>query len=162
MYGVRKYGSSQVDPRLVKTARDVNDSMPQQVRGMIDDALCEADRSLDESKIAVLGLAYKEDTDDCRMSPTLPLLRDLRSEFMVHDPNVSSHHEVKVQPLLDTLTGADCMVLMTGHKLYRQLELPCVGSIMRTRIIVDGRNVFDPVECREQGFIYRGIGHAAS
>jgi len=162
MYGVKKYESSNVDVRLVKTARDVNDFMPQQVRGMIDDALCEANRSLNESKIAVLGLAYKEDTDDCRMSPTLPLLRDLRSEFMVHDPNVSSHPEVKVQPLLDTLTGADCMVLMTGHKLYRQLELPCVGSIMRTRVIVDGRNVFDPVECRDNGFIYRGIGHAAS
>ena len=161
MYGVGKYGASKVDAKLVRTARDVNDSMPHKVRGLIDDALCEADRTLEESKIAVLGLAYKEDTDDCRMSPTVPLLKGLRSTVMVHDPNVSTHPEVKVQPLLDTLTGADCVVLMTGHKLYRQLELQCVGSIMRTRVLIDGRNVFDPSECRSLGFIYRGIGHAS-
>lgn len=161
MYGVGKYGSSKVDTRLVRTAREVNNSMPRRVKGLIDDALCEADRSPEESKIAVLGLAYKEDTDDCRMSPTVPLVRGLRSEVMVHDPNVVTHPEVKIQPLLDTLTGADCMVLMTGHKLYRQLELQCVGSIMRTRVVIDGRNVFDPTECRDLGFIYRGIGHAA-
>lgn len=160
IYGTSKYGSTKPDARLVRTAREINDSMPGKVQGMINDALDEADRSLDDSKIAILGLAYKEDTDDYRMSPTVPLVKGLRSNVMVHDPNILNHPEINVQPLLDTLTGADCMVLMTGHRLYRQLELECVGSIMRTRVVVDGRNVFDPDECKENGFIYRGIGHA--
>lgn len=161
VYGIVKYGSSKVDAHLVRTAREINDSMPGKVRMMIDDALVEADRCIDDSKIAVLGLAYKEDTDDYRMSPTITLVKRLKSNVMVHDPYILDHPEVPVQPLLDTLSGADCVVVMTGHRLYRQLELQCVGSIMRTRVLVDGRNVFDPERCRDNGFIYRGVGHAS-
>jgi UDPglucose 6-dehydrogenase len=69
---------------------------------------------------------------------------------------------VKVRPLLDTIIGSDCLVVMTRHSSYKELELPCIASMMRTRVIVDGRNLFEPSECIDEGFVYRGIGHAVN
>ena len=162
MYGAGRFGSTRIDTRLLRAAREINDSMPGRMLGLIEDAMDEADRSLTDSKVAVLGLAYREDTDDCRNSPTLGLLRGLRSEVAVHDPYIPEHPEVKVRPLLDTIIGSDCLVVMTRHSSYRELELPCIASMMRTRVIVDGRNLFDPGECIDEGFVYRGIGHAVN
>ena len=162
MYGTGRFGSKRVATKLLRTAREINDSMPGLMLVLIEDAMDEADRPLVDSKVALLGLAYREDTDDCRNSPTLSLLKWLRSEVAVHDPHVLGHPEVKVRPLLDTIIGSDCLVVMTRHSTYKELELPCIASMMRTRVIVDGRNLFDPTECIDEGFVYRGIGHAVS
>jgi len=162
IYGANRFGSTRTAPKLLRAAREINDSMPGSMLGLMEDAMEEADRSLMDSKVAVLGLAYREDTDDCRNSPTLSLLKWLRSEVAVHDPCIQEHPEVKLRSLLDTIIGSDCLVVMTKHSVYRELELPCIGSMMRTKVIVDGRNLFDPSECIDEGFVYRGIGHAVS
>ena len=162
MYGTGRFGSTRVASKLLRTAREINDSMPGLMLGLIEDAMDEADRPLVDSKVALLGLAYREDTDDCRNSPTLSLLKWLRSEVAVHDPYVLGHPEVKVRPLLDTIIGSDCLVVMTRHSAYKELELQCIASMMRTRVIVDGRNLFEPSECIDEGFVYRGIGHAVN
>ncbi len=148
-------------PSLIPTARRVNERMPQVVKRLIEEVLAEAGREPDDSKIGVLGLGYKEDSGDTRNSPTLELLKCLRGKVTVHDPHVTEHRLVKTQPLMDTVLGSDCLVVMTKHCEYLGLELDCVASMMRTRTIVDGRGVFDPVECLARGFIYRGIGYAA-
>ena len=147
-------------PSLIPAARSINDLMPVVVKKLIDDALEEAGRRVIDSKIGVLGLSYKEDTGDPRNSPTLRLLELLGGSVKVHDPYVSSYMSVKPQPLIDTVLGSDCLVVMTKHSEYRELELDCIASMMRTRTIVDGRGLFDPEECIEKGFIYRGVGYA--
>ena len=162
IYGANRFGSTRVATKLLRAAREVNDSMPGIMLGLIEDALDEADKPLMDSKVAVLGLAYREDTDDYRNSPTLCLVKRLSSEVAVHDPFIPEHPDVKVRPLLDTIIGSDCLVVMTKHSAYRELELPCIGSMMRTRVVVDGRNLFNPRECIDEGFVYRGMGHAVS
>ncbi|MCW4011793.1 MAG: nucleotide sugar dehydrogenase [Candidatus Bathyarchaeota archaeon] len=147
-------------PKVIPAARRVNDLMPEVVRQLIDEVLEEAGRKIVDSKIGVLGLSYKEDTGDPRNSPTLRLLELLGGSVKVHDPYVSSHESVKSQPLIDTVLGSDCLVVMTKHSAYRELELECIASMMRTRTIVDGRGLFSPEECLENGFIYRGVGYA--
>ena len=147
-------------PSLIPAARSINDLMPVVMKKLIDDALEEAGRRVIDSKIGVLGLSYKEDTGDPRNSPTLRLLELLGGSVKVHDPYVSSHESVKPQPLIDTVLGSDCLVVMTKHREYRELELDCIASMMRTKTIVDGRGLFDPEECIEKGFIYRGVGYA--
>lgn len=148
-------------PQLIPAARMVNDNMPEIVYGLMKDALLEAGRSIDDSKIGVLGLSYKEDADDPRNSPTLRLLELLDGLVKVHDPFVSDYRGVSLQSIIDTVLGSDCLVVMTKHSEYEELELDCVASMMRTRVIVDGRGLFNPSECIERGFIYRGIGYAA-
>ena len=146
-------------PCLLQVSREINDSMPWVMYGLISEALEEAGRTISDSKIGVLGLAYKEDTGDARNSPTLRLLELLGVSVKVHDPYVGDHLLVKPQPLVDTILGVDCLVVMTRHSMYQELELDCLASMMRTRVIVDGRNLFDPKECVDRGFVYRGIGH---
>jgi UDP-N-acetyl-D-mannosaminuronate dehydrogenase len=62
----------------------------------------------------------------------------------------------------EALLGADCLVLVTKHQMYFELDLEQVKESMRTPVIVDGRNVFDGGACREAGFVYRGIGKGNS
>jgi UDP-N-acetyl-D-mannosaminuronic acid dehydrogenase len=159
LHGLKKSGL-EYKPSLIPAARRVNDLMPEMVKRLIDDALIEAGRNVIDSKIGVLGLSYKENTDDPRNSPTLRLLELLDGSVRVHDPYVSNHESVKPQSLIDTVLGSDCLVVMTKHSVYRELELDCIASMMRTRTIVDGRGLFDPEKCIEKGFIYRGVGYA--
>jgi UDP-N-acetyl-D-mannosaminuronate dehydrogenase len=56
------------------------------------------------------------------------------------------------------LRGSDCMVIVTKHRGYYDLDLEHVAELMRTLVIVDGRTVFDAKVCREAGFVYRGVG----
>jgi UDP-N-acetyl-D-mannosaminuronic acid dehydrogenase len=147
------------DPRLIPAGREINDSMPEIMFSLIKEALGESKKKIQESKIGILGLSYKENTGDTRNSPTLRLIDKLNAPVKVHDPYVQNHSVVKPQPLIDTILGSDCLVVMTKHNQYRELDLRCIGSMMKTRIIVDGRNLFDPEECIDHGFIYRGIGH---
>jgi UDP-N-acetyl-D-mannosaminuronic acid dehydrogenase len=146
-------------PQLIPMGRMINESMPGYMYDLINEALDEAGNKIPESKIGILGLSYKEDTGDPRNSPTIKLIELLDIPVRVHDPYIADHLLVKPQPLVDTILGADCLVVMTRHSQYRELELDCIASMMRTRVIVDGRNLFDPEECVSNGFIYRGIGH---
>ena len=146
-------------PQLIPTARMINEAMPGYMHDLISEALGEAGNEISESKIGILGLSYKEDTGDPRNSPTIKLIELLDVPVKVHDPYISDHTLVKPQPLVDTILGSDCLVVMTRHSQYRELELECIASMMRTRVIVDGRSLFDPEECVRNGFIYRGIGH---
>ena len=145
-------GISETDftPRLIPVARKVNENMPKIVRELVEEVLAEAGRRVEDSKIGVLGLGYKEDSGDTRNSPTLKLLDYLGGMVVIHDPYVDEL-QVKTQPLMDTVLGSDCLVVMTKHGEYLGLDLDCVASMMRTRTIVDGRGLFDPDECRERG-----------
>jgi UDP-N-acetyl-D-mannosaminuronic acid dehydrogenase len=148
-------------PRLIPLSREINDGMPEIMNGLIREGLAVSGREIADSKIGVLGLSYKEDTGDPRNSPTLRLHELLKGNIVVHDPFIQDHPLIKTQPLIDAIQGSDCLVVMTKHSEYKTLNLKCIASMMRTRVIVDGRDLFDPNECLSHGFIYRGIGHVA-
>jgi UDP-N-acetyl-D-mannosaminuronic acid dehydrogenase len=147
-------------PRLIPIAREVNDSMPILIRGLVSEVLEEADKTISASKIGVLGLSYKENTGDPRNSPTLKLVELLDTNVKIHDPYIQDYYPFKTQSLIDTISGSDCLVIMTRHREYRDLDLRCIAAMMRTKTLVDGRNLFDPEDCIENKFIYRGLGHA--
>jgi len=118
--------------------------------------------------IAVLGLTFKPETDDMRDAPALSILPQLverGATLRVHDPK--GMHEAK--PLLpreitycegmyDTLPGADALVLLTEWNAYRGLDLERVKSLMRGRVFIDLRNVYEPASMRAAGFYYTGVG----
>lgn len=145
------------------TSRRLNDEMPLHVKKLIHDALVERHLDFQEASITILGLAYKEDTDDSRNSPTLTLAKTLEesgSQVRIHDPYVKKCREFELHNSLDeSVIDSDCLTLMTAHKMYDQLNLTWLRRKMRTPIIVDGRNHFNPSTTRSMGFTYRGIGH---
>jgi UDP-N-acetyl-D-mannosaminuronic acid dehydrogenase len=150
------------EPRLLAIAREINDGMPRHMSQLCESALREAGRKVYGAKVTVLGLAYLENSDDTRNSPAFTLLKALEvvgALPVVHDPLVKeSNGIIPIDDIKKALTDSDCLVLVTAHDEYKQLDLNEIKKMMRTAIIIDGRNVFDKNECISKGFIYRGVG----
>lgn len=161
-YGLRQYGKNHMETEFINLARKVNNYMPTHMAILVESTLGKEGRSLRESKIAVLGVAYLEDSDDTRNTPAEQFIRDLEAkgvEVVAHDPYVREFPEVELTKDLDVaLRGSDCMAILTKHKTYFDIDLGQAHEIMRTPIIVDGRNVIDQVTADKAGFVYKGIG----
>lgn len=161
-FGVKEYGTRDVDTAMITLARRINDAMPDHMVRLVEEALAEAGREVKGSRVAVLGIAYLEDSDDIRNTPAQPLINALRARgasVIAHDPFVWGYEgEELTRDLDEALRGADCLALVTKHQMYFELDLEHVKGLMRTPVIVDGRNVFSAKAYREAGFIYRGIG----
>ncbi|MEW5768106.1 MAG: nucleotide sugar dehydrogenase [bacterium] len=165
-FGLKEYGIKDVDTDIIALARQINDFMPLHMASLIENAfVVEEAKSLSEARVAVLGIAYLEDSDDTRNTPTLPLIRELEkkgAQVIAHDPYVrEADFEEGIEMTRDldeALKGADCAAIVTKHSDYFKLDLRRAKELMRTPIIVDGRNVFDRKTCVEAGFAYRGIG----
>jgi len=149
-------------PRLLAIAREVNDGMPRHLSQLCEAALQQAGRRVYGSKVTVLGLAYLENSDDTRNSPAFTLIKALEvvgALPVVHDPYVSESNGIKpLNNIMESLKESDCLVIVTAHDEYKQLDLDEIKKIMRTPVLVDGRNVLDKEECILKGFIYRGVG----
>jgi UDP-N-acetyl-D-mannosaminuronic acid dehydrogenase len=146
------------EARLIPTARAVNDSMPLHMVELVEGALHEAGKEVQGARIAILGYAYKENTDDARNSPAIPLIKrleELGAEIAVHDPYVRDYND----ELEKVVTGSDCVVVMAAHDQYRELDLENLKTWLRMPALVDGRNVFSMRKAQETGFIYKGVGN---
>jgi UDP-N-acetyl-D-mannosaminuronic acid dehydrogenase len=109
------------------------------------------------ARVAVLGFAYLENSDDTRNSPSAELVHLLSKrgfDVAVHDPFVRQHKG----DVMDVLRNADCAVLMVAHTLYREIDLNHAAALMRTRALVDARGFFETHALKEAGFNYRLIG----
>jgi len=161
-YGLQKYGGRPMETEFICLARRVNDYMPSHVAKMVEDVLETKKVPMREAKIAILGVAYLEDSDDTRNTPAYSLVRHLESkgaEVVAHDPHVRDFPEADLTRDLDAaLSGADCLAIVTKHREYFRLNFSTLRKLMRTPIIVDGRNVLDKKRAEKAGFIYRGIG----
>ncbi len=102
------------------------------------------------------------DSDDTRNSPAAPIIEGMKAkgaDVRAHDTYVEEFQGMSIQSDMEgVLRDSDCLVLVTSHSEYSNLDLEHLKNLMRTPIIIDGRNVFDKEECTSNGFIYRGIG----
>lgn len=147
-------------PQLIPTARAVNDRMPDHVAELTVAALERAGLPVADARVAILGYAYLENSDDTRNSPSESLgsrLRALGAEVAIHDPYVPAYST----PLEDIAMGADCLVLMVVHDDYRQLDWPRLRRLVRTPLVVDGRNLLGTAgTATEAGFVRVALGAA--
>lgn len=118
-------------------------------------------------RVAVLGLAFKPDSDDVRDSPSLDVavrLAELGATVVATDPQAIETSR-RLRPMVtyvetprEAADGADVVLLLTEWKEYRELDPAELGSVVAYRAIVDGRNCLDPVQWREAGWTYRALG----
>jgi UDP-N-acetyl-D-mannosaminuronic acid dehydrogenase len=138
--------------------------MPLHLVELTVQALTERGVELDGAKIAVLGVAYLEDSDDTRNTPAVPVIEAFQercASVVAHDPYVRQLDGYELtRDLEPALRGADAAVIVTKHRPYYELDLDWLKQTMRTPILVDGRNVFDGKTVRAAGFTYRAIGKA--
>ena len=154
----KKNSDAEVAVKMADLAREINDFMPIHMINLLKKGLEKAGRELDNSKIAVLGYSYLANSDDTRNTPTKIFLQELNSKpknVTVHDPFVEEYKG----DLEDVLAGADAAVFMVAHDEYKNLSLEKLKKLMRTKILIDGRNIFSKDEAKKLGFIYKGIGN---
>ncbi len=152
-----------VPMRIIREAIEVNEERTQIALAKLERAL----GSLRDRRIALLGLAFKPNTDDVREAPALrlvPSLRERGAQVVACDPQASDsfrRHHPEVEIVDDAYTcahEADAVVLVTEWNPFRELDLPRLKDTMRGDVFVDCRNVYPPDRMRELGFRYDSFG----
>ncbi|MFN3670473.1 MAG: UDP-glucose dehydrogenase family protein [Bosea sp. (in: a-proteobacteria)] len=153
--------------RLIETVVEVNDARKAR---MAQKVIAACGGTVAGKRIAVLGLAFKPNTDDMRDAPSLaivPALQRAGAQIVAYDPESMA----QARPLLPNVTftegpyacveGADALVIVTEWNAFRALDLKRVKTALRTPVVVDLRNIYRPQEMQALGFKYYGVGRKA-
>jgi UDPglucose 6-dehydrogenase len=151
--------------RLVESVVAVNEARK---AGMAARVIAACGGSVRGKTIGVLGLTFKPQTDDMREAPSLPIIARLvqdGAKVRVFDPKGMDQAKpllpedvIYCRDAMDAATGADALVLITEWNEFRALSPVQLLGAMSGRIIIDLRNVYDPVAMRQAGFRYQGVG----
>jgi UDP-N-acetyl-D-mannosaminuronic acid dehydrogenase len=156
---------------IPKTSREVNDSMPSYSADLIDSFLSANGGERKTKKIAILGIAFKNNTGDCRFTPTKPVIDNLSRlgySLAVCDPWVNTYDADLVTKLPvsrnieETLKNADCAAFLTGHREFHDLAIEKIAELVKPgALIFDGRMFFDKEKIqkmKEAKLNYKGVG----
>ena len=145
---------------LIKNARAINEKMPNYVTKLIIDTLKDTGKSIENSQIGILGVAYKGNVADARETPAQPLIKALKEK----NANVFAH-DPYTPPEMIELIGAvpvsigkalkcDVVVLITDHDEYKSIT----PGMIKNKIFVCTRPVLNPDEFKSEGVTFKGIG----
>ncbi|MBN1888845.1 MAG: UDP-glucose/GDP-mannose dehydrogenase family protein [Thermoflexales bacterium] len=151
-------------PQLIHAVMDINADRRRDVIAKLKSVL----GSLADKKIALLGLAFKANTDDMRDAPSI----EIASMLLVEGAQVVGYDPVamdvarrvlppKVQlakDAYDCAAGADAVIIVTDWNEFKQLDLPKLKGALKTPVMIDGRNIYEATAMRQVGFVYRGLG----
>jgi UDPglucose 6-dehydrogenase len=156
-------GNSGYNFQLLNAVIQVNDLQKRRVIGKLGRHL----GALAGRRVALLGLAFKPNTDDMREASSLVLSSRLQADgasIVAYDPVAEEQARRLVsgidfaQTPLEALAGADAAVLVTEWQELLELDWAAVAEVMEGNLVVDGRNALDPAAVRAAGLVYEGIG----
>ena len=152
------------DFKLLKEVQNINAGQMERFLKKITDTLW----VLKDKKIGVLGLAFKQNTDDVRSSPAIDLCQRLLKDgatLRVHDPKAMDKARSLLPPdvtYVDDMNavaeGCDALVVATEWDEFKQLDLARAKKGLTAAILFDGRNLFDPAEMEKLGWVYKSVG----
>jgi len=151
-------------PQLLNAVMEINDFQRKNVILKVRNLL---DGNVEGKTIGILGLAFKPNTDDVRDAPALTVARSLINQganVKAYDP-VAMENVAEELPAINLCKDAyevaedvDALVIMTDWNEFKQLNMKKLLETMKEPIMVDGRNMYNPENMRELGFVYRGVG----
>ena len=150
--------------RIVETTAAVNE---QRKRGMAKKVIVACGGSVRGKTIGLLGLAFKPNTDDMRDAPSLAIaqaLGDAGANLRVYDPKAMEQARSLMpqatfcEDAYDCAEGTEALVVVTEWDMFRALDFPRLASLMKSKTIVDLRNVYRPADVRRRDFSYTGVG----
>jgi UDPglucose 6-dehydrogenase len=150
-------------PQLLHAVLEINQDQRRRFVHKLQDIL----EDLNGKRIAIWGLSFKQDTDDIRESPSLDVIRMLTqrgAEVSAYDPAAMENTRAEIPNICyasdqyEAVRGADALLLLTPWNQFRQADLNKVRELLRTPVLLDGRNIYDADEARKLGFVYAGIG----
>ena len=154
--------------RLLRAVQQINQQQVYIVIRKLDWLL----GSLEGKTIGILGLSFKPNSDDIREARSLlviSLLENQGCRVKAYDPDPVAMQNVAKLKLdvnycadaYEVAKDSDALVLVTEWDEFKELDMPAMASMMNQPIIVDGRNLYDPDEMIQAGFLYEGIGHCS-
>ncbi len=164
---VKTAESTGYDLKIVKAAIEVNDQQRLHMVELIEKAV----GSLSGKTVAILGLAFKPDTDDLREAPSLDIAKALLGKgarLNVYDPVAMEQARTILEGVIfsedvfEAVKDADAAVFVTEWNEFRDLDLVKVKQLMKSGIIVDCRNIYEPLRMKELGFRYYSVGRPST
>ncbi len=146
--------------KLIKTAREINENMPLYVSNKVKTLFKKHNKLLKNSKISILGVAYKANVDDIRETPAIPLIIDLKNNgcnVVANDPYVSDEKIKSIGAIpvsIDEALKADCVILITDHDEYKTLN----PKQFKNNMFVCARPILNPADFRKENVIFIGVG----
>ena len=150
--------------KSVKSARMINESMPEHVINLLRDAFDEAAKPLENSNVLVLGISYKPDVKDIQITPAetiIEKLKFLKTNVLIYDPYFKSTNVFNLQTesnLIEALQKSDALIIVTAHKEFHNLDPIFLKSKMKTAIVVDSKCIINQQTAKNSGLVYRGLG----
>ena len=117
--------------------------------------------------IGVLGLAFKPNTDDMRFAPSIDIITRLQNEgakIKAYDPKSVENSKRILKDVeycrnpYDAAKDSDALLILTEWSEFRQMDIDKIKSLMKHPLIIDGRNIFDPLDMKAKGIKYVSIG----
>ena len=151
------------DFEILKAVRNANEEQKKFVLQKIKNELW----VVKDKTIAVLGLAFKPNTDDLRNSPSIDLVRALIQEgakIRVYDPKAMNKARellkdvIFCKDLYQAAKSADCLVVATEWNEFKELDFVRLKKTLKRPLVIDARNIYDPKLLKEMGFTYVGVG----
>ncbi|TAK63262.1 MAG: UDP-glucose/GDP-mannose dehydrogenase family protein [Bacteroidetes bacterium] len=153
------------DFKILKEVQEVNKNQRKRFASKI---IKHFQGKLKGKKIAIWGLSFKPNTDDIREAPSLAIIHELKKHgaiIYVHDPVALETAKAILGTSVkyfknnyDSLTGAHALVVVTEWNEFRRPDFARMKSLMKEKVIFDGRNIYDPSVLKDLGFIYYSIG----
>ena len=161
----QEFGAPQT---IVEQTITANEDIKKRLAAKVEEAL---GGSVKGKKVAVLGLAFKADTDDMRDAPALTILPELErlgAELVAYDPEAHEQAEWRMPSLKlvnskeEALTGSDVALVLTEWAEFKTMDVQAVAALTSSNTIVDLRNLFNPALMVEKGINYISIGRESS
>ncbi|MFX1527368.1 MAG: nucleotide sugar dehydrogenase [Promethearchaeota archaeon] len=174
LYGYNQYTQKKNKAmiKIMPDSRNLNDYMPKHMVELMEDALNESKKPVDNIKVCLLGVSYKANTDDTRNTPSEHIIKTLTMKYhshnifyVAHDPYVKSKNYNLTgftNDFNECVSDSDVLIFTTNHKEYYNIDLDDLKKRVRTPIIIDGRNIFEKKIVESKGFIYRKVGEGVN
>jgi UDPglucose 6-dehydrogenase len=150
-------------PQLLEAVMQINSYQRRHIVLKLEELI----GSVEGKTIGLLGLAFKQDTDDMREAPSITIanyLNERGAHVKGYDP-AAMEYAAKVMPYIEMVDNSyelvkdcDALIVMTPWNEFKNLDMERVRDLMATPIMLDGRNMYDPIEMKKLGFTYRGVG----
>lgn len=151
------------DFRLLKAVEEINSRQKLHFIKKIEETLW----VVNDKTIGILGLSFKPNTDDIRNAPSIDIIEALQKEgakIKVYDPQAMENAKEMLKnityckDIYETAEGAEALVILTEWEEFKNMDLERIRKLLLHPIIIDGRNIFDPLEMEANGFVYKSIG----
>ena len=151
------------DFHLLKSVEKTNEEQKEFIVKKVEEALW----VLNGKTLAVLGLAFKPNTDDTRFSPAMDIVTSLIKKgvkITAYDPEAMENAKKVLKDIkyssdpYETMAGADALLILTDWEDFKNLDLEKVKKLLKAPVIVDARNLYDPKKMKEMGITYRSVG----